>query len=169
MIAFSAWDKRPPEEANLFNPAFCSALMYEFVRAYTKERSDGAPLPLLPVVFAAVLHSSTRQKLPGTTLTSLYEWIQRNNECLIGFPDRAIAVVPLIKEAIIFSVGHDVLKFSTGYNIVLSEKKASFTPTFLEQSTSELNDIVARTRFLARWFVKSGSDSSILSSWGIKP
>ncbi len=169
MTSLPAWASRPLEEANLFNPAFCSALSFEFVRTYTKERPDGAPLPLLPLVFSIVLHSATRKKLPGTTLTALYEWIQRNNHCLIGLPDRTTSVVPLVKEAIIFSLSNDILKFNNGYYIVLSEKKASFTPKFLEQSTNELNDIVDRTRFLARWFVKSGSESSILSSWGIRP
>jgi len=68
MTLLPAWEDRPLEEANLFNPAFCSALVFEFVRAYTKERPEGAPLPLLPLVFSIVLHSATRNKLPGTTL-----------------------------------------------------------------------------------------------------
>lgn len=169
MISLASWNQRPVEEANLFNPAFCGALSYEFVRDFEKAKDTGAPYPLLPVALTLSLHPNTRRKLPTTTVTSLYDWAQKNPECLVGLAERVQSVLPYVREGISFAVSYGALRFTEGFDIHQGTKKCSFTPTFLEQSTQEINETVKVTRFIARWFAKSGSTSSILACWGIRP
>ena len=52
MTALDAWEHRPTEEANLFNPAFVGSLIYEFIKAYQKSRSEGAPITYVPIALA---------------------------------------------------------------------------------------------------------------------
>lgn len=169
MSSLSSWQQRPPEIANLFNPAFIAALIYEFVKEYEKSNSEGAPYPYIPIVITLALHPTTRRKLPSSTVSALYEWVQNNNECLVGLHERSKNFHPYAQEALRFAMLHNAVKFDEGYFLKTDDKKASFTPSFIRESTQEVADIVKTTKFLARWFVKSGSTSSVMSCWGVMP
>lgn len=169
MKQLEAWENRPPEEAYLFNPAFCASLTYEFTKAFERERSIGVPLPLVPIALAVALHPTSRQNLPGSTITVLYEWLQKNNHLLVGFADRVENILPRVLEGVQFGILHQTLTFGDGYFLKLGIKRASFTPKFLDGSTNEMREIVDKTRFLGRWFVKAGTENSIMSSWGVMP
>ena len=88
-MSMLVWHERSPEEAHHFNPAYCGALVYEFVRSYTNAKEHP---PLFPLVFCAMpiaLHPDTRDRLPSRTIPGLYPWIENNPEALVGFADRA--------------------------------------------------------------------------------
>lgn len=168
-MQLSAWPSRPTEEANLFNPAFVGAVTYEFVKSYQKTHSAGAPITFLPLVLAAVLHKPTRRKLPGSTITSLYQWVQNNEEVLIGLGARARGLAPYTKEALVVLFANGHVDWTAGHSIGVGKNKAGFPPSFLKTTTLEVKEIVERTKFFARWLAKSGSESTILASWGIRP
>lgn len=169
MNQIEAWDSRPTEEAFLFNPAFIGALIFEFVKAYQKERLDGTPLTFLPLSLSIILFQGSRERLPMSTITSLYEWVQRNEDLLVGFSTRTTNLVPYFKEGLRFSVLCETLSMGDGHLVVLGKNKSQFSAQFLRETTTEVKRIVDKTKFLARWFVKSGSEESILASWGIRP
>ena len=160
--------QRAPEEAFLFNPAFLGSLSYEFVKTYSKEKGS-APATLLGIGLSAALHKKTRSRLPYSTVSSLYGWLQENEDLLVGFARRTAGLVPYVKRALLFTMARQALVLSGGQSLRQGAQRASFSTSFLESSTYETRDIVERVRFLARWFAKSGSEVSIMAAWGVKP
>jgi len=163
------WIRRPSEEANLFNPAFLCGLTYEFVKDYAKEQEAGAPLMLIAIALTACLHRGSRERLPHSTVSALYGWLQESEDLLVGFSDRARNVVPYVKQAIMFGMSLDVLAVGEGHRFILGAKRATFPKGFLEDTTPETKEIIERSKFLGRWFAKSGSEVSIAAAWGVKP
>lgn len=163
------WERRPPEEANLFNPAFLASLVYEFVKEYSKQTGRGAPLTFFGPNLSAVLHGPTRSRLPYSTVTSLYEWLQDNEDVLIGFANRVRGISPYFKEALRFALQKDTLVLAHGHAIQLGANKGHFPANFLRDTTPETKDIIERSRFFARWFAKSGSEATIIAAWGLRP
>lgn len=164
-----AWNKRAPEETRLFNPAFIGSLAYEFVKVYGSKQSGSAPMTLLVVALTISLHGSSRKRLPYSIVTSLYEWLQINEDLLIKFPERARGLLPYIQDAMIFAMIHKNIGVKEGHHLHVGPMKSNFSPKFLEETTPETRDIIDRTKFLGRWFAKSGSEPSILAAWGVRP
>ncbi|GEQ99280.1 hypothetical protein JCM17844_29170 [Iodidimonas gelatinilytica] len=169
MAVLEVWDRRPTEEANLFNPAFIGSLTFEMAKEYEKSKPEGVPLTFVPLVLSIVLHQQTRERLPSSTVSSLYEWMQNNEDVLIGFWERVCGLLPYVREAMLFSLQHQTIRFSEGHLVRLGEKKGHFSAGFMRATTQEVKDVIDGTKFMARWFAKSGSESSILACWGIKP
>lgn len=169
MADLGVWQRRPPEEANLFNPAFLCALAHEFLKEFTKTHQAGAPLPLVVVALTTSLHRTSRKRLPHSTIRSLYEWLQENEDLLIGFATRAKNITPYLKEAILFGLALDTLHVGDAHNLLVGGKKATFPKSFIDSTTSETRSIIDRTKFMGRWLSKSGSEVSISAAWGIKP
>lgn len=162
------WHKRPLEEASLFNPAFLGSLIYEFSKETYKHKSNGAPLTYVPISLAIALHSKTRSRLPYSTVTSLFEWIQENEDLLIGFSNRVNWLRPYWQEAIRFGLMRNTLSLADGHALFAGEMKAHFPAKFILETSLETKEIIDRTKFLARWFAKSGSESTVIAAWGIR-
>jgi hypothetical protein len=169
MTNLDVWEQRPAEEANLFNPAFVGSLIYEFTKVFQNGKPDGTPLTYLPIAFAVSLHGQTRNRLPASSVTSLYEWVQDNEDLLIGLNERIEGLLPYVREAIRFSLGQGSIRFCAGHNLQLGESRAHFSAQFIRETTPEVTEIISKSKFLARWFLKSGSESSILACWGVRP
>lgn len=163
------WDKRPLEEAYLFNPAFCGVLVSEFVKAFSGKEKPGAPLTLAMLALAISLHGKSRSRLPKSIAASLYQWVQGNEDILIGFTARVQNLRPYLLESIRFGVGSNALQFVGGATLALGEKPAVYTPGKIQDETDETKNIVDQTRLLGRWFSKSGEETFILSAFGVSP
>jgi len=169
MAAIEPWEKRPPEEAYLFNPAFLGSLVAEFAREFERSKGTGVPLTYIPIALAVTLHRRTRSSLPSSTVSSLYGWMQEHEDSLIGFSERVQGLTPYIREALIFSLCHNGLRFGEGHLVLSGEQRVHFTAGFMRETTAEVTEAINRTKFVARWFAKSGSESSILACWGLRP
>lgn len=163
------WLAHAREESFLFNPAFLGSLLTDFVREFSKAKGTPCPVTLAFIAVGVSLHRQTRQKLPGTTVTALYEWLQDHQDVLVDLSRRVRGLSPFLREALIFTLHQNTLRFDAGHGLATGAKKGHFTPSVLKASTVEMADIVERTRFLARWFAKSGSEASILAAWGLRP
>jgi len=163
------WDARPREEANLFNPAFCAALQHEFVKEFQKAKGQAVPYALLFCALPIALHGKTRRALPGSTLTSLYSWRERNPEALVGFAERARSLLPVAQEALRFAIDRSALAFAEDGGVMLGRHSLSIPRRFEETLTDDARNCVAATRLLGRWFAKAGTASTIMAAWGIKP
>lgn len=163
------WEKRTVEERNLFNPAFTGAIVFDFVKEHQKSRPMGASMIFLPLALAVALHKPTRERLPYSTVTSMYEWIQDNEDLRIGLDKRISGILPYVQEGTRFVLAKSLLEFTNGHHLKVSNSRAGFTTAFLKDATDEVRDIVKSARFLARWFAKSGSEETILAGWGVRP
>jgi hypothetical protein len=158
------WKKRAQEEAFLFNPAFCGALAFEFLKAYTTAKDDAAAYPLVFCALPMALHPATRGALPATTANSLYTWIEDNPAALIGYPERARLLVPFVQECLRFAMDRQVIALDEAGGLAPGKKTAAFTPTVLQELTAETKACVNTSRQIGRWFAKAGAPSTILSA-----
>lgn len=163
------WHERwASEEANHFNPAFCGVLIYEFIRAYRNARREP---PTFVLVFCALpisLHPATRNRLPKSTATGLFTWLQNNRDVRVGFSDRARNLTPYVLEAFRYAAARGAVSFSEGGTVITGPKRASFSQTALADSTTDVRDTVEAIRKVARWFAAAGDTATILAAWGIR-
>lgn len=82
------WKDRPPEVANLLNPAYLSILLSKMCSGYAKPRI-GMPFPLAFVGLPLILHRGTAEILPKTSRTRLHLWLDQNPEVTFSFGVRA--------------------------------------------------------------------------------
>jgi len=164
-----AWSKRVVEEANLFNPAFCAALLAKTAEEFTKKAQQPLPFALAFLVLPVVLHRGTREALPGSTITSLLPWIQAHGEQLVNFAGRVQSLAPITREAILFGAQHETIAIAASGGIAVGARKLSATERRTGLFTDEARDCVDRAGFLGRWFAAGGTQSTIFSAWGIAP
>ncbi|MDT0499176.1 three component ABC system middle component [Algiphilus sp. W345] len=169
MIAPVRWDDRVPEEAYLFNAAFCGLLIIEFAREYKKAKGADCPFVLPFCALPITLHPHTRSLLPSSTLTSMYTWLERNSNSIIGYKERAQSFRPVLQEAIRFAIDRSSLSVSEDGGLVAGPTRVASTPKFDETLSYDARDCINATKLLGRWFAKAGTTSTILSAWGIKP
>lgn len=162
------WHNRAPEEAAHFNPAYCGALIFEFVKEYEKSGETGSDFPLPFCALAIAMHPQTRNSLPKSTITGLYPWIEANGVAKVGFAKRVQNLRPYVQEAIRYAVARDVIVIDSMGKLRTGPQKASFTPLFLQSVTSEVRETVSAVKKIARWFSAAGETSSILAAWGLR-
>ncbi len=168
-MTLAPWTQRTPEEANLFNPALLGLLATEFVREFSKAKGDACPYVLPFCAMPISLHAKTRASLPSTTLTSLYTWRERNPGTLVGYAERATSLRPALQEAIRFCIDRQALEISPDGGLQLSKTTVSAAKKYEATLTHDAQACITAARLLGRWFAKSGTTSTILAAWGLKP
>ncbi len=103
------WAERSIEERHLLNPSFCSMVLWHSASGFVTTRSPAMPLALSFLVLPFVLHRTTRESLPRTTTTSLATWLAEQPLVRSRVAERAIALRPFTKEALIFGGVHGLL------------------------------------------------------------
>lgn len=161
------WSERPVEQARLLNPAFLAVLLWACARGYGSINDQGAPYPLSFVVLPVVLHKATRESLPRSRRTSLAAWLVDNPQVHVRFGERATALVPLVKESLLFGVNGQLLQVSLS-RIVAAPRPRSMA-NFLSEATDEVNDCVRKSEFVGKWFASSGDYATIMAQWGLAP
>jgi hypothetical protein len=163
------WSKRVVEEANLFNPAFCTMLLAKASEDF--ETKAGRPLPyaLSFLILPIVLHRATREALPASTVTSLPAWIQDNREHLVDFATRAHRLVNVSREALLFGMQRQTLALTSGGNLAIAPKRRSVTERRTPLFTAEVRQCVDRAGFIGRWFANAGTTAMIYAAWGVAP
>lgn len=165
----AAWSERwAAEEANHFNPAYCGVLIYEFARSYRNARRRPASFVLVFCALPIALHPDTRDRLPLTTGSGMFPWLEENRDVRVGFAIRARNLVPYVREGMRYAVARQAVRLETGGVIEIGPKRASFTAPKLEGTTTEVRNTVRSVRMVARWFAGSGDAASILAGWGIR-
>lgn len=168
-MSLKPWgDRRAVANANHFNPAYCGVLIYEFIRSYKKAKGSDAPFALIFCALPIALHPRTRDRLPRSTVTKLFPWLQQNRDVRIGFADRARNLTPYVREALRYALARRAIGFTENGLVVVGPKRASFTPTAADEATPEIRDTVDAIRKIARWFAAAGDTSTILAAWGIR-
>lgn len=168
-MTLEAWSERwAAEEANHFNPAYCGALIYEFARSYRNARRRPASFALVFCALPIALHPDTRERLPLTTGSGMFPWLEENRDVRIGFGIRARNLAPYVKEGVRYAMARKAVRLEEGGVIEIGPKRASFTTTAFEATTPEVRSTVQSVRMVARWFAGSGDAASILAGWGIR-
>lgn len=161
-------DRWAPEEANHFNPAYCGALIFEFVRSYERARKMPPSFALVFCALPIALHPATRSRLPNSIVTRLFPWLEENRDIQVGFAPRALNLAPYLREAFRYALARRTISLREGGLVFAGPKRASFTETALSDATTDVRDTVDAVRKIARWFAAAGDASTILAAWGIR-
>ena len=161
------WASRSLEQARLLNPAFLGTLLWSCARGYASTANANQPYALSFLVAPVVLHKSTRESLPTTTRTSFVAWLAENPRVHVGFAERATALVPLVKEAILFATNGGVLQLQETRVVAASRPRAMAK---LEREASiEVNACIKKAEFVGKWFALSGDYTTVMALWGVAP
>lgn len=168
-MILEAWAERwATEEANNFNPAYCGTLIYEFARSYQKAKRRPAPFALIFCALPIALHPGTRDRLPATTASGMFPWLEQNRDLRVGFGLRARNLAPYVKEGLRYAIARKAVQLEEGGVIEIGPKRASFTARALDETTMDVRNTVQSVRMVARWFADAGDAASILAGWGIR-
>jgi Family of unknown function (DUF6521) len=166
-VTLVAWSDQPVEEARLLNPAFLGVVAWACADGYAKGDGDGLPYPLAFVALPAVLHKPTRDALPRSVRTSLAAWLAENPGVLIGFAERASALVPWVKHALIFASGSGLVRVANA-RVLVSRPPASFA-SFQKQASAEVAHCIKAAGLVGKWFARSGAETTVMALWGVAP
>jgi len=166
-MTIASWSDRPIEQARLLNPAFLAALLWSCAEGYGSIDTQGIPYPLSFVAMPIVLHKSTRESLPRTVRTSLAVWLGENPQVHVRFAERATALVPLIKEGVLFGANGRMLNISSS-RIMAASRPRSMT-RFLRESSDEVQDCMAKAKFVGKWLASSGDYTTVMTLLGVMP
>jgi hypothetical protein len=94
-----AWNQRPFEIRNLFNPAFCGLILFKALKGYEELDSEGMPFSLALLVLPLCLHKESRETLEKENRSYLLRVVERNPKLLINFATRTTDLLPFVLEA----------------------------------------------------------------------
>jgi len=166
-----SWENRSYEEANLFNPAFLAIIAYQCVKGYEGENVYPAPYILPFLVTPFILHKDTRAAMPHKINSTFSTWISQPEGTLVkaGYSERARAISPYVKEALMFSFSHHLLKISDNNYYLRCSSGVTIPITEENRYSQEVMDCFKKSLFCGRWFARGGKIETIMALLGVQP
>ena len=85
----------------------------------------------------------------------------------VGFAERARAVVPLVKEGILFASCGQLLMLDDA-RLTAADRPRSMA-LFEREATDEVKACVKKAEFVGKWFAGSGDYATVMALWGVAP
>jgi hypothetical protein len=164
-VSVAGRDRRSIEERTLLNPAFVGRLIASSASGYVAEAEEGLAFPLIFLAVPAALHAETRRALPGSIRTSLAAWALQHPYLRESLGVRARAVAPAVREGLSFALRGGGLAIDDQGRIVALTQRRPNRPV----DSQEVQTILARARFVGRWFAHAGDVATIYAMWGVRP
>lgn len=161
-----AWNQRNPIVANLLNPAFCGEVLRRTADAYNKSTNTNFPFAFAFLVLPILLHKDTRDRMPKTTRSYLFAWVEDNEDLFYNFSIRARQMVPFTKESILFLLQNDLIELDDKSQIIVTAKKIK---RYSGDDLEEVNDILKKSEMLGKWLSHNSSINSVYSFFRITP
>ena len=162
------WRARSLEERNLLNPGFCSTLLWHAAAGYVSERDTGMSIELSFLVLPFVLHRETRESLPRNITMSLPTWLTEYPFVRMRLGERASALRPFTREALVFGGSHSLLSLSAGGVRANAEMKKRVNAG-LTQTSDEVRSCAKRAEFLGKWLERAGGSATVMGLLGVRP
>jgi hypothetical protein len=160
------WEERPVEIANHFNPAFCGEVLRRCINSYHQTNSLPFPYPLIFLVLPIVLHRNTRESISPRQRLTLHAWLQRYPDLRIGFAERASELILITKEALIFLLQVDAVRFDDQAGLISQPYRKV---PIVGQDEGEIADCYRKADMVGRWFARAGTVTTIYAMWGVRP
>lgn len=160
----NAWQKRPLELANLFNPAYLAILINKISEGYKTQSSYNLPYAVTFLAIPLIIFPSYSQLLPRTPATKLHAWLAENQEILYEFPELASSVSPYVREAILFGILHDLFELSESQGIYF--KKTNIKKIEKDQKNI---DVLKKAVLVGKLLGQVNHTQSLFSIFGVRP
>ena len=160
-----AWENRSDEVRNLLNPAFCGRVIYGTISEYQKNTKRDFPFPLIYLVLPLVLPRQIRTEI--SSRTQLTNWVQKHQELIYNFGERARDLVEITNEALEFMMqaGYISLNDNGELSKVLTAGALSKT----KHIDSEVAECLQKAEHVGRWFAGAGKVEIIYTCLGVRP
>jgi Family of unknown function (DUF6521) len=162
------WRARSIEERNLLNPGFCAVLLWHSARGYSIERKATMAIELSFLVLPFVLHRETRESLPRNIKSSLPTWLAEHPLVRTRLHERAFALRPFTREALLFGGSHGLLSLGAEGIHANAEMKKRVTAG-LKPTSDEVRACAKQAEFLGRWLEKAGDTETVMALLGVRP
>lgn len=162
------WRARSIEERNLLNPGFCSMLLWQSALAYGSERKAAMAIELSFLVLPFVLHRETRESLPRKITTSLPTWLAEQPIVRTRLGERASALRPFTREALVFGGSHGLLSLSAD-GVLANDTMKRRVAAGLKPTSDEVRACAKRAEFFGRWLEKAGDKETVMALLGVRP
>ena len=113
-----------------------------------------------------MLHKETRERLPRSTRTYFFVWVENNDNLFFDFSKRAKNMVKYTKEALSFSIAYNKMHINEKGEI---ETDMSRVKKFNGEEYDEYNDILKKAQLLGKWLSFTSDVKSIYSFLRITP
>jgi len=161
------WAERAPEEARIFNPAFCGELIGHTVHEYHRTREEALGMVTTYLVLPLILHGPTREALPLRADKVFAGWVAENSALLAELPGRVRRLRPVSREALLFALRHRRLALEGGG--LLPGSGPVRRGARLAASTDEVNAATKAAGLLGRWFAGQSTETAVLQGMGVTP
>jgi hypothetical protein len=160
-----AWNQRPFEVRNLFNPAFCGLILFKALRGYEELDEAGMPFSLALLVLPLCLHKDSRQTLEKGNRSYLLRVVEKNPKLLIGFATRAAELLPFALEAFGYLMERGVIQVADNGRIYTIPDLVRKSDT----GTAESVSCQRVARFVGKEFARIDDRVTVYTTFGVRP
>jgi hypothetical protein len=161
------WSRRSREEAALLNPAFVALVVHQAAQTFEEESGEGLPFPLAFLVPPVVVAEGIRSQLPDRKDSSLAAWVQGHPEIRLRFAEHAAAMIPVVREGVLFAVTARVMSLSEARLRATALPRGSALA--IAANTDEFQEVIRKAKFVGRWYANAGTTETIMAFWGVRP
>lgn len=160
-----AWNQRPFEIRNLFNPAFCGVVLHRALTGYQEEDESGMPYSLALLVLPLCLHRDTREVLSANSRGYFLKAIEKNPRILVGFAERAKHLLPFTLEALGFLMEHGCFVVSEQGRLQTVDRSVRKKVT----GSAESVECQKVAKFVGKEFARIADRITVFTSLGVRP
>lgn len=160
------WFSRSPIVANLFNPAFCGEVIYRVIKSFNSQNEGKFSFEFCFLILPILLHKDTREKMPRTTRTYLFQWIEENEALFYDFSIRAKEMVPFTKESIMFLLQNELIEIKDNGQIEVQDCKLK---KMKGDDLFEYNEIIKKAEMFGKWLSHNNNVNTVYSFLRLTP
>ena len=163
-------ERYPDELVNLYNPAYVAGLIYLSGINYQTKKKQGMPLYFAYIVLPLLAVDNTRERVPSKATGRLADWVSKNADAFINFPERVIALKPFVASGLVYLKKHKLVDLQNGVELVF-RKKASLLKSIGEAtlSSEHVREELDRAPILGRLLAGESDTASVLAYFGLMP
>jgi hypothetical protein len=162
----TAWDARPIEIRNLFNPAFCAFIQATAIRAYEQEVRKGMPFSLSLLILPLALQEATRKVLVANDRAYFLKLVSDHPEFRLQLAERTRLMLGFTFDAHGLLHYHRSLSVSSDGRLTIPPRRLSSS---YEPKSEEVGDCQQAARILGRQFGRIPGSATIYASLGLRP
>ena len=159
-----AWPTRPQPASDILNPAISAVCVAWCTARYERDAGTALPWPLAFLVAPLTMHAPSRARLPRSIATHFPTWVNDNADVLAGFPARARAFTPYVREGLRFGLRTGLLSLEANGGLHATIANHTKVP-----ADTELRSIASASALTGGWFARSGSPVNIFTQLGVRP
>lgn len=157
-------ERQPVLSTTILNPAIIAASIQWATHRYRTTSKHPMPWEYSFLVVPLVFHQRTRVALPQSSTTHLPAWINRNQDVLAGFPQRARKFAPHVREGIRYGLRSGQFALNSDGTFRASMKSGVKLP-----EDTELRSILSTAATIGGVLSKSGTPINVFTQFGVSP